>query len=53
MSDYCDVAAGHPYHGPYHDGEYGVPVLRASRKDSRDVECQWICSGTRCCGDRL
>ena len=26
MSSYCDVAAGHPYHGPYHDREYGFPV---------------------------
>jgi DNA-3-methyladenine glycosylase I len=26
MSDYCDVAAGHPYHGPYHDCEHGFPV---------------------------
>lgn len=26
MSTYCDVAPGHPYHGPYHDGEYGFPV---------------------------
>ena len=23
---YCDVAHGHPYHGPYHDEEYGFPV---------------------------
>jgi DNA-3-methyladenine glycosylase I len=23
---YCDIAAGHPYHGPYHDEEYGFPV---------------------------
>jgi len=23
---YCDVAPGHPWHGPYHDGEYGFPV---------------------------
>ena len=26
MSWYCDVAPGHPVHGPYHDGEYGFPV---------------------------
>jgi DNA-3-methyladenine glycosylase I len=25
MSSYCDVAPGHPFHGPYHDGEYGFP----------------------------
>ncbi len=24
---YCDVAAGHPLHGPYHDDEYGFPLL--------------------------
>ncbi|HEY7678411.1 MAG TPA: DNA-3-methyladenine glycosylase I [Candidatus Methylomirabilis sp.] len=23
---YCDVAPGHPFHGPYHDTEYGFPV---------------------------
>lgn len=26
MSGYCDVAPGHPQHGPYHDREYGFPV---------------------------
>lgn len=26
MSWYCDVAPGHPHHGPYHDSEYGFPV---------------------------
>ncbi len=26
MSGYCDVAVGHPLHGPYHDTEYGFPV---------------------------
>ncbi|WP_136066506.1 DNA-3-methyladenine glycosylase I [Modicisalibacter radicis] len=26
MSDYCDHAPQHPYHGPYHDGEYGFAV---------------------------
>ena len=26
MSSYCDVAPGHPWHGPYHDSEYGFPV---------------------------
>ncbi|KAB8172191.1 DNA-3-methyladenine glycosylase I [Lysobacter maris] len=25
MSGYCDIAPGHPLHGPYHDREYGVP----------------------------
>ena len=23
---YCRVAPGHPFHGPYHDEEYGFPV---------------------------
>ena len=26
MSSYCDIAPGHPVHGPYHDLEYGFPV---------------------------
>ena len=26
MSGYCDVAPGHPDHGPYHDHEYGFPL---------------------------
>ena len=26
MSFYCDIAPGHPHHGPYHDHEYGFPV---------------------------
>ena len=26
MSYYCDVAPGHPDHGPYHDREYGFPL---------------------------
>lgn len=26
MSSYCDIAPGHPYHGPYHEREYGFPV---------------------------
>ena len=25
MSKYCDIAIGHPLHGPYHDTEYGFP----------------------------
>lgn len=28
MSWYCDVAPGHPLHGPYHDHEYGFPETR-------------------------
>ncbi|TLF49121.1 DNA-3-methyladenine glycosylase I [Halomonas urmiana] len=27
MSHYCDLAPGHPFHGPYHDHEYGFPVV--------------------------
>lgn len=26
MSSYCDLAPGHPWHGPYHDEEYGFPI---------------------------
>lgn len=26
MSDYCLSAPGHPWHGPYHDQEYGFPL---------------------------
>ena len=26
MSTYCDVAPGHPFHGPYHEQEYGFPL---------------------------
>jgi DNA-3-methyladenine glycosylase I len=25
---YCTIAPGHPWHGPYHDREYGFPVRR-------------------------
>jgi DNA-3-methyladenine glycosylase I len=25
MSSYCDIAPGHPFHGPYHESEYGFP----------------------------
>ena len=28
MSWYCDVAPGHPVHGPYHDREYGFPLKK-------------------------
>lgn len=24
--DYCKIAPGHPWHGPYHDTEYGFPT---------------------------
>lgn len=26
MSGYCNIAPGHPFHGPYHDTEYGFPT---------------------------
>jgi DNA-3-methyladenine glycosylase I len=26
MAEYCDIAPGHPVHGPYHDTEYGFPT---------------------------
>lgn len=26
MSSYCAAAPGHPFHGPYHDREYGFPL---------------------------
>src|SRR5712691_11054634 len=26
MSTYCRAAPGHPWHGPYHDQEYGFPA---------------------------
>lgn len=26
MSWYCELAPGHPIHGPYHDDEYGFPA---------------------------
>ena len=25
-TSYCDVAPGHPFHGPYHEKEYGFPL---------------------------
>jgi DNA-3-methyladenine glycosylase I len=26
VASYCEAARGHPFHGPYHDHEYGFPV---------------------------
>jgi DNA-3-methyladenine glycosylase I len=26
LVSYCRIAPGHPWHGPYHDGEYGFPL---------------------------
>ena len=34
MTSYCDIAPGHPFHGPYHDRVYGFPV----RDDDRLFE---------------
>ena len=31
MTTYCAAALGHPFHGPYHDTEYGFP-LRGDRE---------------------
>lgn len=30
MPHYCDIAPGHPLHGPYHDKEYGFPAKNES-----------------------
>jgi DNA-3-methyladenine glycosylase I len=30
LGGYCGVADGHPYHGPYHDHEYGFPLTDES-----------------------
>ena len=37
MSTYCDIAPGHEWHGPYHDGEYGFPVRDEARLFERLV----------------
>src|SRR5688500_6906694 len=34
---YCDIAPGHPFHGPYHDVEYGFPVADDDRLFERLV----------------
>jgi DNA-3-methyladenine glycosylase I len=34
---YCDSAVGHPFHGPYHDREYGFPVADDDRLFERLV----------------
>jgi DNA-3-methyladenine glycosylase I len=34
VASYCDIAPGHPFHGPYHEAEYGFPV----RDDDRLFE---------------
>jgi len=30
LGGYCGAAAGHPWHGPYHDEEYGFPITDES-----------------------
>lgn len=37
MAGYCDIAPGHPLHGPYHDKEYGFPLRREDRLFERLV----------------
>ncbi len=37
MSTYCDIAPGHPEHGPYHDAEYGFPIADDNRLFERLV----------------
>jgi DNA-3-methyladenine glycosylase I len=37
MTSYCDIAPGHPFHGPYHDAEYGFPVYEDDRLFERLV----------------
>ena len=37
MSSYCDFARGHPFHGPYHDQEYGFPIADNDRLFERLV----------------
>jgi len=34
---YCDFARGHPFHGPYHDQEYGFPIADDDRLFERLV----------------
>jgi len=34
---YCTVAPGHPFHGPYHDSEYGFPIADDDRLFERLV----------------
>ena len=34
---YCDIAPGHPFHGPYHDREYGFPTRGESKLFERLV----------------
>jgi len=34
---YCTIAPGHPFHGPYHDQEYGFPIADDDRLFERLV----------------
>src|SRR5229473_3252343 len=34
---YCEIAPGHPFHGPYHDREYGFPTRVESKLFERLV----------------
>jgi DNA-3-methyladenine glycosylase I len=34
---YCDIAPGHPYHGPYHAKEYGFPIRNDAKLFERLV----------------
>jgi DNA-3-methyladenine glycosylase I len=37
MTTYCEIATGDPYHGPYHDREYGFPLRNDNRLFERFV----------------
>ncbi len=37
LQGYCAAAEGHPFHGPYHDEEYGFPVTDDNRLFERLV----------------
>ncbi|MDF2378116.1 MAG: DNA-3-methyladenine glycosylase I [Verrucomicrobiales bacterium] len=37
MSTYCEIAPGHPFHGSYHDEEYGFPIADDNRLFERLV----------------
>lgn len=37
MATYCEIATGDPYHGPYHDREYGFPLRNDDRLFERLV----------------
>ena len=37
LRGYCAAAEGHPFHGPYHDEEYGFPVTDDNRLFERLV----------------